>query len=41
MFILSAVWRGFYIGVFVALTALYVIQRKIIVERKAGTNSNS
>ncbi|TQL95898.1 hypothetical protein FB559_1410 [Actinoallomurus bryophytorum] len=40
MFILSAFWHQFYIGVFVALVALIVIQRKIIIQRRVASNSD-
>lgn len=40
MFVLSAFWRQLYIGVFVALIFLIIVQRKIVLQRKmqAGLN---
>lgn len=35
MFILAGIWRPFFVGAFVALILLIVVQRKIIVQRRA------
>jgi hypothetical protein len=35
MFILAGIWRPFFVGVFAALILLIIVQRKIIVQRRA------